>query len=270
MVIKKLIQFVKQNLYLSLFIISVMVVMLVSIYRLVLYKPTYLYAKVKVGQGFWWSSTAAKPTVWLLNAIKDAKDEYDLSGGSQAKIENIRYYVLYPGDTYDIYLTLKLRVNSNKYTKKSTYKRSLVGIGAPIQMEFSTIQVNGTIIDLSSSPFQDTLIEKTIILTKRYAYPWEFDAIKIGDNYSNGEQTVFEVTDKKSVDTVTLSSDNFGNSTPNLSEGRKYITLTAKIKVKQDNGNLIFGEEQVIKNGKGINASTDNFSFHDYTVSDIK
>lgn len=268
-IVKKILKFIISHYYFTIISSAIIFVTLVLGYKILFTKPTYIYVKVKIGHGYWWVSSG-KPTIWLVEGLKKAKPEKDIYGNSLSEIEDIEYYTLYPGDSADVYLTLKLRVTENKRKNQYMYKRSAIGIGSPIQLEFSTIQVNGAIIDLNTSKIEDKYIEKTIVLTKKNAFAWEFDAITIGDKYFDGKQTVFEIINKNSINTSTLTSDYYGNTSPWLVEANKYITITAKVKVKEKNDLIIFGEEQVIKLGKDINISTPNFTFDNYIVSEIK
>lgn len=269
MTLKRIIKFCLNNYLISIFLACILFVGFVSVYKLFFSKPTYLYAKVKMGQGLWWATTA-KPAIWFVEALKKGDIETSLTGSPIAEILNIRYYPWYSFSQYDLYLTLKLKVSGNQKTGKYNFKRSTIGIGSPIDLEFPSTQVSGTVIELSNNPLKETYITKTITLTKKNAFPWEYDSIQVGDQYFNGDQVVFTILDKKSVDTTTLSSDVYGNYGITNSDTRKYIIVTAKTKLIQKNNQLIFGEEQVLSPGKTINISTAGFTFNDYVVGKIE
>ena len=65
-------------------------------------------------------------------------------------------------------------------TGKYNFKRSTIGVGAPIDFEFPNVQFSGTIMTISEKPLIEKYVEKTIYMTKKYAYLWEYDAIHIG------------------------------------------------------------------------------------------
>lgn len=267
--LKKLIKFSLDNYFISIFFAAILFVSIVSVLKLFIVKPTYVYARVKMGQGLWWASTA-RPSIWFVQNIKRGDVERDLVGSPIAQILGVRYYPWYTSNQYDVYLTVKLKVSGNKKTKKYSFKRSTIGVGSPIDFEFPNAQFSATVTDLENDPIKDTYIEKTIYLTKRYAYPWEYDGIKIGDKFFDGENTVFEVLDKSSSDTaevITQESTKILN--PQTTELRRYITVKAKIKVKKVGEQYVFGEEQVLSLGKPINISTSNFSFTDYVIAEI-
>ena len=198
-----------------------------------------MYAKVKLES---WGVQTEKPTIWLTTAIKKGDRETDFAGKTLAEVQNIKYYPYYMDnkDQFNIFLTLKI---------VTPYKRSPLVIGAPIALILANTQVYGTIIDLSSKPFNDKYLEKTIYFVKRNSYPGEYEAIKIGDSYFDGTRTAFEILEKS---------------------GPENITVKAKISLQEKNGELVFGEEQVIKPGKLLNLSTLNFAFNDFVVGKIE
>ena len=202
--------------------------------------------------------------------------ETDLTGEPIAEIKDVLYYPWYGGDQYEIYLTLKLKVTGSQKTKKYNFNRSAIGVAAPIDLEFPTTQVSGTIIELSEKPINDKLIEKTIYMTKKYAYPWEYDAISVGDKFYNGREVVFEVLEKSQSDSYenaisTSTTGEFPNITdPSQTELRKYITVKAKIKVRRFGNKFIFGEQHIISPGLTSPISTDSYAFNNFLIERIE
>mgnify|MGYP001038291288 CR=1 FL=1 len=267
--IKKIIRFLIKNYFLSIFFACIAFVALVSIYKLFFVKPTYVYVKVKVGQGLWWASTQ-KPPAWFIDSFKNLKksQEKDLTGKPIAEVLSIRYYPWWGSNQYDIYLLMKLRVTKMR-SGKYNFKRSAIGVGSPVDFEFPKIQFSGTIIKISDKPIKENLITKKITIVKKWAFPWEGEKIIIGDKYFDGEEIVFEVLDKK-IENAQESYNLSGLYYPVESERKKHITIKAKIKVKEKNGQFIFGEEQVIAYGKTINIATENFQFNDYIITQLE
>lgn len=267
--LKKILHFALDNYFISIFIAVIIFVGFVSVFKMFFTKPVYVYTKVKVGQGLWWASTQ-KPSIWFVSAIKKEEEEKNLVGQPIAKILNVRYYPWWGTNQYDIYVTLKLRVTGNKKTGNYSFNRSNIGIGSAIDLEFPSTQFSGTITELSDKPIVDKYIEKTIYLTKKAAYPWEYDAIKIGDKYFDGEDTVFEILDKKATDVAVMSPDTYGNLTPSTSDIGKYITVKAKIKGRIFDNQLFFGEDQLVSYGNTFNIATSNFTFTNFVVAGIE
>ena len=270
---KKFIKFSRENYFIVIFGLIILFVGVVSAKKLFFTKPTFIYTKVKVGQGLWWAG-GQKPGIWLANSIKKGDVERDLLGRSIAEVLNVRYYPWYAIDQYDIYLTVKLRINSLGKSKKYNFKRSALGVGAPIELELPSVQVSGTVIEISQKPFEDQYTEKTVYLTKQFAYLWEYEAIVIGEGFFDGENLVFQVIDKKSDEKKNIISPQKTVGTNiigmSISESRQTITVKAKVMVKENDGRFVFGEEQKLFVGKTFNILAPSFAFNDYVIAKIE
>jgi len=266
--LKSLYRFAIDNYFISIFLACIAFVGFVSVYKMFFVKPTYVYVKVKMGQGLWWASTQ-RPPMWFVKNLKAGVEEKGLTGEPSAKILSLHYYPWWESNQYDVYLIMKLRVTGSKKTGRYNFKRSSIGVGAPVDFEFPSLQFSGTIIEISKKPIKENLITKTIILTKKWAFPWEYDAIQIGDKYFDGQDTVFTIIDKTAKD-VYAEYSSYGNNYPIESEVKKNITVKAKIKLQKTYNLFVFGNEQLIGLGKTINIATDNFTFTDYLVTEIE
>lgn len=247
-------KFIKKNYYLLALTFIFFFVALFSFYKLFITKPIDIYVKVKLGQGLWWASTS-EPPLWLVNSLNVQTNSPNI------KIIKINYYpYLVSGtntqsinqynDQYNVYLTLKLKATTNKSGDVYYFNRSEIAIGSPIDLAFSDTQVSGVIIAYSNKPIIDKLVDKMIFLTKSNPPSWEYEVIKTGDYYFDGENKAFEILSKE------ISGDNS-------------LTVKAKIKIKEINNRLVFGEDRVVSVGKNINISTNNFTFNNYVVSRI-
>lgn len=274
----KLLFFVKKNYFITIFILAIIFVGFVSSSKILFSKPTYIYARVKLGQGLWWAQTA-KPSIWYINSIKKGEVENDLLGRPIAEILEVRYYpaILHPEKyetLYDVYLTLKLAVKSNKKSKKMVFKRSAVAVGSPVEFEFPSAQVTGTVIDLIKENFEDKYSEKTIYLISLEGYkkdlPFAFDNIKVNDKYFDGVDYVFEVLDKSLKEKIFLAPSSSGRTYENLVSTFQNIIVKAKIKVKEKNNQLVYAEEQIVKVGSYINFTTSNYDFRDFVILKIE
>jgi hypothetical protein len=267
---KKIWQFLVDNYFLAIFFAAIAFVGVISIYKLFFVKPTYVYVKVKVGQGLWWASTQ-RPSIWFIEGLKQAQKEAEkeLTGQPAAKILSIRYYPSYIANQYDVYVTMRLKVTRLGKNGKYNFKRSAIGVAAPVDFEFPSAQFSGTITQISEKPIEDKLIEKKILLSKKWAYPSEYEQIKIGDYYFDGKEKVFEIINKNAIDSQEVYNLS-GIYYPVDSERKKNIYIEAKIKVKKDYEKLLFGEEQIVAVGKTINIATDNFQFQDYIVTKME
>ena len=87
---KQLFLLAKRNYIVTVIVLCVLFVGVMSVYKLFIAKPTYVYVKVKVGQGLWWANTS-RPNAWFVEAIKQAKVEVDLTGQPIAQIQGVGY-----------------------------------------------------------------------------------------------------------------------------------------------------------------------------------
>jgi len=267
--LKKLYRFCLDNYFIIIFLACIGFVGLVSFYKLFISKPTFVYVRVKMGQGLWWASTQ-KPSLWFVKNIKKGDVQTDLLGKPIAEILSVRYYPTYLANQYDVYLTMKLQVSGNKKTGKYNFNRSSIGVGAPVDFEFPSSQFSGTIVDLTSLPIKDKYIDKVVYLSKPFAYVWEYDGIKIGDKFFDGEENVIEVLDKSAGETMSLSSSYKSIIDQSFSQTRRDVMVKVKIKGKIADDKFVFGNDQVVALGKYIYLSTDNFNFTDYIVAGVE
>ncbi len=267
--IKKLYRFAINNYFIAIFFASIAFVGVVSLYKLFFVKPTYVYAKVKMGQGLWWASTQ-KPSMWFIESLKKTKEEYDLLGQPQAQILSIRYYPWWVSNQYDVYLIMKLKVSRLGKTGKYNFKRSSIGVGSPVDFDFPQAAFSGTIIEISEKPIKENYQEKIIYLSKPYAYSWEYEGIKIGDKYFDGEETVVEILEKSAGEISSVIAPYKSIINPALGQTRRDLFVKLKIKGRKIGSNFIFGEEQIIAPGKTINIATDNFQFTDYLIAGVE
>lgn len=270
--ISRVFSWAQKNIFISLIVVSVFIVGIVLIFKLFSSESEYVYAKVKVSQGLWWANTS-RPSMWYVQALKKGSVEMGLSGEPIAEVLSVRYYTWYGRDQFDVYMTIKIAASKKETTNTYSFKRSNVAIAAPIELDFGTVQVTGTVMDISESPFSDEYIEKTITLTKRFAYPWEFSAIQVGDTYFDGEDTVFEITSKRRVDSaasyVSTTVDRELYS-PLQSDQTSTIEVIGKIKLMQNDNVPTFGPEYTILLGNQLNVSTTKFNFYDYFISSLE
>ncbi|HJX59393.1 hypothetical protein A2V61_00625 [Candidatus Woesebacteria bacterium RBG_19FT_COMBO_47_8] len=232
-----------------------------------------VYIKMQVSQGLWWSVTS-RPDAYFLRAIAKDDTEYSLLGQPVAQIASVRYYPSFdktrPDNKYDIFLTVKLSASYNDKSQKYSFKRSSLVVGTPIEIETNKTLITGTIMEISKEPFNDEYVEKTVYLTKKYAYPWEYDAIKIGDKYFDGENVVFEVVSKNQKATSVIENDYYGNFNAGTLDSVRYISVKAKIKALKRDGAFYFGELKLLNSGSFLEIWTPNFNFQDFVIGSIQ
>ncbi len=264
----------KKNLRQNLILISFILALIFTIAFIFFFKPQlgenkYLYVTIKLNQGVWWS-ISLRPGIWFLNGLKKGDYESDFFNNKSAEIISIKYYQQQDFanvNKFDIFVTLKLK--ASLVNDQYFYKRVNLLIGSPINFYFKKTYLTGTIIDIKDN-LEDNYIEKTVKITKKQASPWEYDIIKIGDKYFDGENYLLEVIDKKTFPVSLITTDYYGANNFNYMESRQFIEVVLKVKFKKNNKNqYIFGEEQVIKKGDVVNFATDNMLFVGYSIADI-
>lgn len=258
--------FLKKHYFLLILVGCIGFVGLTAFYKIFISKPTYIYAKVKVGQGLWWATTQ-KPSSWYVQAIQNAGEQHDLIGTAKATLLNTVYYPSWTNGQYDVYTTLRLKVS--KGASGYIFNRETIGVSTPIDLEFPTVQFSGTVVALGRQPFHEQYEDKIVYLSKKYAYPWEYDQIQIGDSFSNGQDTIFKLLDKAKGETNEVLFNDQGKLISSETETYRYIIVKAKIKVKKAGGEYIFGEEYSLTPGRNIPLVTNNLSYNDYIITKV-
>jgi len=241
----------------------------ISVYKLFVKKPTYIYTKIKVGQGYWWASTQ-RPNIWYVKAIQKATEEKDISGKVIAKILNVSFYPVYGSSQFDIYVTAKLMVTGAVGGRGYNFKRESIAVGSPIDLQFPTVQFSGTITSLDEKPILTKTIEKTMYLTKKYSYPWEYDQIKIGDYFFNNNEKILEILDKAKGETREVIFDDLGKLSTIETEVYEYIILKVKVKVQEVDKNLIYAEEILLSPMRGFDFITNRYIFNNFVINKIE
>ena len=272
--IQKTVRFLTRNYILSIFLVCILFVGMVVVARTVFSKPTYVYVKVKVGQGLWWVSTARSP-IWLVDSIKKGDVARSLTGQTTAEILSKRYYRWYSSDQFDIYVALKLKAGYNRKTGAYSFNRSVLSVGSPIDIQFPRVDITGTVINISKTPFKDEYVEKIIYLVYQGGYykdfPYRYDNIKIGDTYFDGQDKVFEIIDKS-------LEKNIWNVANNLTaqlferdvETTQNIVVKAKVILKKKGNALYYGEDYKIIDNVYIPFATDNYFFENFAIRKIE
>lgn len=268
-------KWVKKNYFLLIFVGCIGFVGMVVFYKLFVSKPTYIYAKVKVGQGAWWANTQ-KPNLWFVRAISQAKEQKDITGTQMITIINVDYYPYIFSqilsnqlpNQYDIYVTMKLKVSSTGAKKTYNFNRETIGVSSPINLEFPNVQFSGTVIALDDKPFKEIYEEKIVYLTKRIPLPWEYEQITVGDSQMRDGTEIFKVLDKSYEDESVITLVQNGILTNSLMNS---FSVKARIRVKKEGNEYVFGEEYVVAPGRILQGvEIKDFTFIDYYITKIE
>lgn len=264
-----LIELLQRNIIVTIVALCIAFVGIIAFYRLYVKKETFVYVKVKVSQGYWWATTQ-KPNMWYIKAIQGAKEEKDVVGAPLATVLRVAYYPWYGSNSFDIFVTLRIKVTRMGKSGPYNFRRETIGVSSPIDFEFDTVQFTGTIVQMSEKPIDPVTRSKTVYLSKKYTYPWEYDAIKVGDYFNDGNANVIEILDKAKGETNEIIVNEGGKLISQETEEYRYIALKIKMRVREDGGQIFYGDEIIVSPGRNLGFVTNGFTFNDYVVSKIE
>lgn len=275
--LKKKYKFIYKHKAIALFIVIILLVILASGYKFLLQhlKQNYIYAEVQVNYP---QSAYVDPTTWLIQSLKYEEKQYNLLGLTDAEITGVTYYPTYSNSTgsqYNIYLYLKLKASYNKSDKQYTYQRQNIGIGSSINLNFTSTNILGTVIGISPSPIKKKYIEKTIYLISKQGYtkdfPYFYNNIIVGDKYFDGMNTIFEIENKSLEQNIWTVQNNLNAQVYDRTvDSVQNIVVKAKIKVVEENDELIYGETYPIKIGSSIPFATSTYNFNNFVIASIQ
>lgn len=257
------------------FLIVLLIVLLVAVGgQLFLRKEEWITVGVYGGPGNWWWVTPPPP-YWLTQAINVGDKEYGSWGKAIAEILEIRVYPsagqnreIISASDMDFSLKVRLQVRRDK-TGRIQFKRNPVQIGMPITLSTGKVMITGNVTWIEGQ--EEPEITEKIIEVKGYRrFPWEGEAIKIGDKMTDGNEVIAEVLDKGAELAEMVVTTDVGNVLLRREPTRRDITVKFKIKGVEKNGEFIFREEQIVKPGKRIFIQTPSYDFSEfYYVSKV-
>lgn len=276
--LKKLRRYVRKNYLLSTIILIIVSVGLVAVMRTVLAKPTYVYVRVKLGQGYWWATTAG-PNIWYSSSIKKGDIANDSLKRAIATVIEVRRYPVstinsFGGMQYDTYAILKLKSKYNKNTGLYSFNRNNISIGSPIEIQFPQADITGTVIEISKLPIKDKYVDKIIYLVNQSGYdkafPYRYDNLQIGDKYFDGEDIVLEILDKKLEKNIWSVANNLnGQIYERDIETTQNIVAIVKVKVRKTSDGYFYGIENKLLPNLYIPFATNNYFFEGFLARKI-
>ena len=251
----------KIPLYILLFFIFIFFCVLV-VFKIYKEKPHYVYARIKGSPGNWWWVTP-RPPDWLASSIKVGDKEYNALGRPAAEILKVEIYDA-GGPNKDVYLKAKLEVRKNNRTDKYRFKGEPLEIGGPIALNLNSVLFPGMVIQIweEENESKKEFIEKTIKIRYNDKWPWEYEAIKIGEKMTDGsDMTIAETLDKeiRPAEKEALTLD--GRIIKAFSPVKSDFFITLKIKVEKRGDGFVFREEQYLKVGGLIWMSFPSYNF---------
>jgi hypothetical protein len=221
-------------------------------YRITSTKPTYVTVRIKGSPGNWWWATP-RPPDWLVNSVRVGDKEYNTVNKPTAEVVKVNIFDA-GGSTKDIFLDVKLTISKNKQTNKYRYKGQSLEIGGPIALSLNNTFFPGIITKIDDGTSTPQIIKEQIIKIKIYdRWPFEFEAIKVGESMDDGAgNKIATILDKQQMPAEKEASTINGQIVRSYSPVKNDFILTIKIQVENIKGDNIFRTEQYVKVGNGI------------------
>lgn len=221
--------------------------------RLYFSKPDYVIVRVKASPGNWWWVTP-RPPDWLARSIRVGDKEYNALGRPTAEVLEVQMYDA-GGPHKDVYVYAKLAASKNKRIGKYRYKGEPLEIGGPIALNLSKVLLPGMVVEIherESLP-EKTYREKKVLVRQFGKWPWSFDAIRVGEQMTDGSGNVIaEILEKKKLPAERETANDQGKLLHAFSPVFWDFFITLKIRVEERGSDLVFREEQYIKVGNWI------------------
>lgn len=226
-------------------------------------KKTYITTDLYISGGEWWWVTADTP-YWLSNPVVQGAAEYDITG--KKIVEILRVEKFDQQNRKLMIVRARLLVTRNLRTKKYRFKQTPLEIGATIAISPGNIEMYANVMGIDG--VQDLSPQETeTIVTRWYnVFPWQADAIHIGDSMKDGAgNEVARVINKEVViaeKTTVIENNQFVYGVPPKQTGqlvllrsdplRRDVTLTLELKVRRVDNQKYFGVLQNVKIGEAI------------------
>ena len=221
-------------------------------YQIGFQKPTHIIVKIKGSPGNWWWVTP-RPPDWLAYSIHKGDKEYNAANRPIAEVLSVDVYDS-GGSTRDVYLTARLEVRHNPRTNQYRYKGETLEIGGPISMSLNGSFFPGMVVaNYGDQMPQKNYVEKTIRVRHKDRWPYEYDAIRIGDTIKDGDGIVIsEIVDKYKTPAIDEEPNVNGQLVRTSSPIHEDFYVTLKMRFQERDGEFIYREEQFIKVGNFI------------------
>lgn len=226
-------------------------------------KKTYVTADLFISGGEWWWVTA-DPPYWLSNPVVQGASEYDLSGKKIVEVLQVEKFDQQARKT--MLVRARLLVTKNFRTRKLRFKQIPLEIGSTIVISPGNIGMYANVVGIEG--IQDiSPQEEKVVVTRWYnVFPWQADAIHVGDVMKDGSGNVVAEVLRKDASiaekTIVTENNQLIYGTPTKQVGqlillradplRRDVTLEVKIKVRSLENQMYFGVVQNIKIGETL------------------
>ncbi len=243
-----------------------------------LQKKTYITTDLFITGGEWWWDTI-NPPYWLGDPVVRGAVEYDVTGKKVVEVLSVQKF----DDRNRKILVVKARllVSKDLRTKKYRFKQNPLEIGATIAISPGNTQMYANVIGIQGVQEFGQQNKQTIMVRWYNVFPWQADAIQVGDTMTNGSggevvrvvkkeenfaektiitentQSIYGVPYKQIGQLVLLRSD------PLLRD----VTLILDILTTRSGNENFFNYTQVVKIGEPLYISLPRININALTIS---
>lgn len=221
-------------------------------------KKEWIKVEVKISSSSWWQTYYISPPFWLGESIKIGDQEFDSLGKKIAEVLDVKVYELSPEGTEattrkDFYLTLNLKVDRDRRTRKLKFKNQLLEIGSPVELHLSNTYVLGLVTFMEGMPDERKTKELIIEGIWLNTFPWHAEAIPIGGEMKDGAgRVVAKILDKEiSLADMVVTTDD-GRVFVRKNPLKRNVRIKAEILVKKRGDIFYFREDQKVKIGENL------------------
>jgi len=273
----------KQKLLILLGVVGAALILIVFV-LFIFQKKTYITTDLFISGGEWWWMTA-DPPYWLSNPVIQGAAEYDITGKKIVEILHVEKF-----DQQNRKLMIvkaRLLVTKNLRTKKYRFKQTPLEIGATIAISPGNIEMYANVMGIDG--VQDLSPQETETIVARWynVFPWQADAIHIGDSVKDGSgNEVARIINKEvSIAEKTIVTENnqslygtqsnYGTQSKQTGQLillrsdplRRDVTLTISLKVRHVDSQKYFGVIQNVKIGEPLYISLPDIFINPIIVS---
>jgi len=234
----------------SFFVLFTIIICLAVFVKSFLIKDTYIEVELLVSGGEWWWDTT-HPPYWLGDPIVDGAVEYTIQGKKQVELLDVQKFN--EGSKKTVYIKARLLATVNKWTKKYRYKQNPLEVGATLLLSPNNVQLYANVIGLQGITPERKHTKRTVTLKWYNVYPWQADAISIGDKMISSDKDTWATILTKVVtnaEKIILAGFPQGNVVIGTTDPlRRDVTLTAEIQTTQATNSEVFAYYQPVKIG---------------------
>ncbi|MFZ2025563.1 MAG: hypothetical protein WAV51_04760 [Microgenomates group bacterium] len=240
-------------------------------------KPTYITANLFVTGGEWWWGTPSPP-YWLGSPVSRGAIEYDIKGRKLVEVLSVEKFEEV-GRTSMI-LQVRLLISKNVLTKKYRFKQNPLEIGTTISISPGSVQLYANVTGIEGVQLLGNAEKQRVVVRLFNVFPWQADAIHVGDVMKSGSEEVAKVLTKEVVaaeKTIVTESTQLSYDAPGKRSGqlvllrsdplRRDVTMEMEIAVRTVNNQRYFGFTQTVKVGEYVYISLPSIFINPVIIS---